>query len=204
MSRLARQFAQGCVTSLFCATAAAAQQGGMIHPPGMQHTPGMEQRAAVPQPTQGGQGAFAAVSEIVRLLEADSTTDWSKVNLEALRQHLIDMDAVTLRARVQQVPVPSGLQMDVTGDAAVAASIRRMVTSHVGMMGMDAPTWRGTVTPLAGGVRFTVKAKDATDTAGVARIRGLGFIGLLTQGDHHARHHLMIARGSGEHAHDME
>src|SRR5665213_2414926 len=45
-------------------------------------------------PTQPGQSAFAAIQEIVAILEADPKTDWSRVNIEALRQHLIDMDNV--------------------------------------------------------------------------------------------------------------
>jgi len=36
-------------------------------------------------------------------------------------------------------------------------------------------------------------AKDA------ARLRGLGFIGVLTQGMHHQMHHLMIAKGENPH-----
>ena len=42
-------------------------------------------------PTMPGQAAFGAIQEIVGILEADPKTDWSKVNLKALRQHLIDM-----------------------------------------------------------------------------------------------------------------
>ena len=49
-------------------------------------------------PTLPGQDAFGALQEIVSILEADPHTDWSKVNLEALREHLIDMNEVTLRA----------------------------------------------------------------------------------------------------------
>src|SRR5579884_926245 len=41
-------------------------------------------------PSLPGQGAFGAIQEIVRSLDADPNTDWSKVDLEALRQHLID------------------------------------------------------------------------------------------------------------------
>src|ERR1035437_7494001 len=70
-----------------------------------------------PLPKQPAQSAYAAIAEIVRILKADSTTDWSKVNLEALRQHLIDMDAVTMRSQVSQKPVPGGVTMLVTGDA---------------------------------------------------------------------------------------
>ena len=45
--------------------------------------------------TQAGQGAFAAIQEVVEILAADSNTDWSKVNIDALRQHLVDMNNVT-------------------------------------------------------------------------------------------------------------
>jgi hypothetical protein len=37
------------------------------------------------RPTQPGQAAFAAIQEIVAILEADPRTDWSKVNIDALR-----------------------------------------------------------------------------------------------------------------------
>lgn len=176
------------------------------HMPGMTHTPGMEHKPAVPPaPTDArapetGQAGFAAIAEVVRLLEADSTTDWAKVNIEALRQHLIDMDAVTLRSRVRQTPVAGGVQIEARGDVAVAASLRRMVTEHASML-PGATGWRATAAPIPGGIRLTVLARDPTNLRDVARIRGLGFAGLMTQGAHHARHHLMIARGAGEHAH---
>jgi hypothetical protein len=51
-----------------------------------------------PGPIPPGQDAFGAVNEIVRGLEADRGTDWSTVNLDALREHLIDMNEVTLHA----------------------------------------------------------------------------------------------------------
>jgi hypothetical protein len=58
--------------------------------------PGM--RAGANTPTMPGEDAFGAIQEIVRILDADPNTDWSKVDLEVLRQHLIDMNEVTLRA----------------------------------------------------------------------------------------------------------
>ena len=169
----------------------------MQHKPGMQHTPDMQHDAG-PKPTQGGQAAFAAISEIVKLLEADPKTDWSKVNLEALRQHLADMDMVTLRSRVKSREVPNGLAMDVTGDTGVAAAIKRMLVPHATMLD-EMPTWNATTTAIAGGVRLTVTARSADDAAVVARIRGLGFAGLLVQGDHHTEHHLMLAKGAHVH-----
>jgi len=181
-----------------------APPGGMTHTPGMQHTPGMEHRAPAAVPVQGGQAAFAAIAEVVALLEADSTTDWSRVNIEALRQHLIDMDAVTLRSRVSQSPLSAGLSMSITGDAAAAGSIRRMVGAHAPMLTAAGP-WRATATRIVGGMRLDVIATVDRDSATVARIRGLGFIGLMTQGAHHAEHHRMIASGAeGVHGHAHE
>ena len=73
-------------------------------------------------PTQAGQSAFAAIQEIVAILEADPKTDWSKVDIEALRQHLVDMDNVTLRAESKSEPVDGGLRFVVTGAGPVKTS----------------------------------------------------------------------------------
>ena len=37
--------------------------------------------------------------------------------------------------------------------------------------------------------------RDSSNVKLVAMIRGEGFAGLLTEGDHHARHHMALARG---------
>lgn len=145
-------------------------------------------------PTAPGQDAFGAIQEIVRILEADPKTDWSRVNLERLRQHLIDMNEVTLRAEVKAEPVPGGLQMDVTGAGRTERSIRDMVGPHnseLNQMG----EWSARTETIPGGIRLTVTANDAADAKTVARIRGLGFIGLLVQGGHHQPHHLAMAKG---------
>jgi hypothetical protein len=145
-------------------------------------------------PTSAGQAAFGAISEVVRMLEADPRTDWSKVNVEALRQHLIDMDYVTMRSEVAQRVVPGGIQMDVTGTGRTLLAIRRMAVSHTNMLDQSVE-YHATATEIPGGARIMVTAKNAADTRIVARIRGLGFAGILTEGDHHARHHLALARG---------
>jgi len=55
-----------------------------------------------PLPTSSPLDAFGAIQEIVRMLEADPATDWAKANIGALREHLIDMDEITMRARPRQ------------------------------------------------------------------------------------------------------
>src|SRR5882724_13527079 len=66
-------------------------------------------------PMQPGQDAFGAIQEILQILEADPGTDWSKVNIDALREHLIDMNEVTLQANAAASTVDGGLRIDVTG-----------------------------------------------------------------------------------------
>jgi len=164
-------------------------------PAGHQHTEGMVHQAPA-QPTEAGQGAFAAMAEIVKLLDADPATDWSKVDLEALRRHFVDMNLVTLKSAVQRTQIAGGLSMDVTGDAATAQSIQRMVTNHAKMV--DAmPDLAATTTLIPGGVRLVVTAENPENVRTVARIRGLGFGGILVLGDHHTAHHLQIATGQG-------
>jgi hypothetical protein len=149
------------------------------------------------RPTSPGQAAFGAISEVVRMLKADPTTDWSRVNVEALRQHLIDMDEVTMHAAIAQKNVPGGLEMEVTGAGRTADAIKRMVINHSRMVDQDGE-YHATAVEIANGARITVTAIKPSDTRQVAQIRGLGFAGLMTEGDHHAAHHLALARGDAD------
>ncbi len=154
------------------------------------------QAAASPSggPTLPGQDAFGAIAEIVRLLETDPTTDWSTVDLERLRQHLIDMHEVVLRSEVRTNPIPGGLIMDVTGVGRTEQAIRAMIAPHAAELD-HMPEWLARAEEIPGGVRLTVTARRPEDSRTVARIRGLGFAGLLVQGGHHGPHHLAIAKG---------
>jgi hypothetical protein len=194
-----RSFAIGIGAGLLGAALVAsgirAQQpaGGMPHGPMHGSTmPGGAAAAGVP--TSPGQDAFGAIAEIVRILDADPQTDWSRVDLERLRRHLIDMHEVVLHAGVTASAVPGGLAMNVTGAGRTEQAIRAMVIPHTAeldrMPGLAART-----EPIPAGVRLTVTARDPGDAKAVARVRGLGFIGLLALGAHHPPHHLAMARG---------
>ncbi len=148
-------------------------------------------------PVSSGQDAFGAIQEIVARLEADPATDWSKVNLEALRQHLVDMNEVTLRADAAATPVAGGVAIAITGTGRTLAAIQRMVPAHAQEIdGLN--HWRATTAALANGISLTVTSDDPKE---VQKIRGLGFIGILVTGSHHKPHHLAIARGEFPHAH---
>lgn len=145
-------------------------------------------------PTRPGQDAFAAIAEIVQILEADPTTDWSKVDLERLRQHLIDMNEVVLHSAVKQTPVEGGLAMEISGSGRTEQAIRAMIVPHAKELDRM-PQWSATTTVILGGVRLTVVTKRPDDTKLVVRIRALGFAGLITEGAHHQPHHLAMAKG---------
>ena len=140
-----------------------------------------------------GQAAFAAIAAVVETLDADPATDWSKVNIEALRQHLMDMDMVLMESRVVMEELADGARFRVSGDGGTRGAIRRMTLAHA--RALDAMAgFRASAAEAPDGATLDVRATDGS-SAGVARIRGLGYAGLLTLGSHHGPHHLMIARG---------
>jgi len=153
--------------------------------------------AASTTPTTPGHDAFGAIQEIVQILDADPKTDWSKVDLEALRQHLIDMNEVTLKADVASKQIDGGLEIAVIGTGRTLIAIERMIPAWAQTMNGD--HGRSTKTAsLPDGVLFSVTAADPKE---VQHIRGLGFIGLLVSGSMHQPHHLAMATGEFEHVH---
>lgn len=149
-------------------------------------------------PTMPGQDAFGAIQEIVRILEADPKTNWSKVKLEALRQHLIDMSEVTLKADGLTKPIDGGIEVTVTGTGRTVEAIQRMVSAQAHQVDqMQFNGWSAKTEPLPNGVLLTVTSGDPQQ---VQHIRGLGFIGFMTSGSHHQAHHLAMAKGEFMHS----
>jgi hypothetical protein len=170
--------------------------GGNMHTQPMRAGHGMTASG----PTMPGQDAFGAIAEVVRLLDADPATDWATVDIERLRQHLIDMNEVVLRSAVKQVPVPGGLAMEITGTGRTEQAIRAMVVPHAVELDRT-PSFAAGTESIPGGVRLTVSARNPDDATVIARIRGLGFAGLITEGAHHQAHHLAMAKGQGRAGH---
>ena len=143
----------------------------------------LHERASVSlaQPLEPGQGAFAAIQEIVTLLAADPTADWTKVDIEGLRRHLIDMNNVTLLADVAVVPVANGVRYIATGEGAVRSSIRRMVLAHAETMNGISGLFIESGEHSEGAI-ITVTLADSAD---MAKLEGLGFFGVMTLGAHH-------------------
>jgi hypothetical protein len=149
------------------------------------------------QPTMPGQDAFGAIQEIVAILEADSNTDWSKVNITALREHLIDMNEVTLKAVATERKLDNGIEIAVTGEGRTLDAIKRMVPAHARELAKTG--WSAATDDMPNGTKLTV---TSTDPQQAIKIKGLGFMGIMVQGGHHQLHHLAMAKGEfGAHQH---
>ena len=144
-------------------------------------------------PTEPGQGAFAAVSEIVAMLMADPNTDWSRVDISALRDHLVDMDLLITHAEVSAENVSGGavFQISTTGPGGAAA--RRMVPAHAPFLTAETG-WASEVADKGDHLVWTVTSDTEAQT-----IRALGFFGLMAVGAHHQEHHMGMATGQMVH-----
>ena len=145
-------------------------------------------------PTEPGQGAFAAIQEIVAILEADPSTDWEKVDLPTLRLHLADMNALVLSAKVTEREIPGGFEATISGVGHAGEAARRMVPVHAKELAL-VEGWNVSVEAPAGG--NVVLRVTSFDPRLQPHIRGLGFFGMMATGAHHQAHHLAIARGDG-------
>jgi len=144
------------------------------------------------KPTMPGQEAFGTIQEIIGILKKDPNTDWSKVDIPALKKHLIDMNEVTLYANVDEKELENGLEMKVTGNDRTIGSIKRMVPTHVQMTLNKVENWEVKVKEIDNGVILKATSQKSNE---IEHIKGLGFIGLMATGANHPSHHLMMAKG---------
>lgn len=142
-------------------------------------------------PQESGQSGFAALTEIVTILRDDPETDWSSVNIAALRRHLVDMDLLTTEAEVDVMQRTEGARFEIRGTQRVLEAIRAMVPAHATFLAAETG-WDVSTEELEDGVAMIVDG-DA------AQIQGLGFFGVMTIGAHHQEHHLMLAKGERSH-----
>jgi hypothetical protein len=140
---------------------------------------------------------FGAVQEALRRLEADSTTDWSQVDVARLRRHLLDMHHVAVHVAVEErAPIENGLRLRVRPTTEAArASLARVLDAHPHMLKQEAG-WSMAVEEADGAYVLRTTADDPADTA---KIRALGYMGLLAYGRHHQRHHWHLVTGKHQH-----
>ena len=196
--------------SLFCTPLLAeshAVTGGHEHTNGtMNHdqmnqkqkpTTSSDENAALP--IEPGQGAFATIAEIVALLNKDPNTDWSKVDIDALRDHLVDMDEVTLRANAKTTLLDGKVIFAITGEGRTKQAIQAMVPAHAGVLAKTLE-WNIKGVRTNSGAVMTIVMDDVHE---LQKLKSLGFFGVMAIGAHHQAHHLAMAKGgTNVHAHN--
>ena len=186
------------IAGIMCLAAVPAQLVAQDHGHDAMAHHGAATTTAADAGRLGGQAAFATIAEVVRILESDPATDWARVDVERLRAHLADMDAVTLRTVVTREDIDRGARFVVRGDAAVRAAARRMATAHAAMLRSER-AWETSIADSGDALHVSVTAGRPGREGDAQRIRALGFVGLLATGEHHALHHVAIARGDATH-----
>ena len=99
------------------------------------------------------------------------------MNIAGLREHLIDMNEVTLRARANERALDNGVEITVTGDGRTLEAIKRMVPAHARELNQIG--WNATAEDLPGGVKLTVTSADSKQ---VPKLKALGFMGIMVLG----------------------
>jgi len=141
---------------------------------------------------ENGQAAFAALIEVVAILEQDDSTDWGNVDIDGLRAHLQDMNNLMLYTQANKtITADTQIQFDITGTAQSIPSIHRMVPAHSGFIEQS----RGWViehelNDSGATVKITVQNTDY-----LKRINALGFYGFMSLDSHHQTHHNRLAMG---------
>lgn len=153
--------------------------------------------------TESGTDPFATLQEVIEMLEANPNTDWKKVNLEALRLHLLEMQDMTMNVDVVRKQIKNGFEAIVTPTTNRAVmSLTQVLSAHPAQMKAESG-WDMQVSNNNGVFTLSV----TTDNAGeVDKIRGLGYIGVMAYGNHHQPHHWAIASGNNPHGgqHNMK
>ena len=146
---------------------------------------------------EAGNDAFGTIQEVIHLLETDPTTNWKKVNIEALRLHLIDMYAMTLHVKVlYEKPLLAGLETVIEPTSLQAKeALERVLNVHPKML-REETGWIMHVIPQE--KRYILRITTHNEQE-IDKIRALGYIGLMAYGSHHQRHHLMMALGKNPH-----
>ncbi len=144
--------------------------------------------------TMPGNEIFGTIQEVIHKLEANPNTDWSKVNLEALRQHLLDMKAFTEEVDVvDKKPIADGVEIHVRPHTKQAeGALKRLFSIHPKMLKQE-EGWD--MTAKQNGNQLWTITCTTRKPSEVEKIRALGYIGLLAEGSHHQLHHWMIATG---------
>ena len=195
------------IAAITITTVALSQEHKMMNHADMEHSSDMNHDTMIDSNTtdqgstailtEAGTDPFAVIQEVIALLEANPDTDWSAVNIEALRLHLVEMQDMTLNVNVVQQPINFGFQAVITPTTKRALqSMIRVLSAHPSQM-KEETGWDMFVIDNNGIFTIEVTSNQLQE---VDKIRGLGYIGIMAYGNHHQPHHWAMASGDNPHS----
>ena len=159
-------------------------------------TPAASTSSATPL-KEAGNAIFGTIQETIKMLDADPKTDLEKVDLEGLRQHLIDMENFTSGVDVlSKKNIEKGSEIVIRAKSREAHdSLSRALKAHPSMLQAETG-WTMIVNQNKERFTLTIETQKSEE---IVRVRALGYIGVMALGDHHQVHHWMMASGSNPH-----
>ncbi|MBJ7539908.1 hypothetical protein [Marinomonas transparens] len=143
----------------------------------------------IPSPTEPGQSIFGAIAEVNKLLE-EGNVDWNSVDLDALMEHLKDMDNLMTNTMVRKNELPNGLTINVSNSGNGQRAMDNMIPAHASFLQNVRPNWTIKYEKEKSNYIITVTSEIQKEAI---KIKGLGFAGFMVQDDHHASHHMSLA-----------
>jgi len=147
-------------------------------------------------PSEAGQSAFAAIAEIVELLSSNPETDWSKINITRLREHLVDMEMLTTEAAATHSKKGDTITYIVRGTGRALSAVQSMVPAHAEQLNKTT-SWKVKTQAMEDGIQMSISTKSKADQS---KLMALGFFGVMSIGAHHQSHHLAMSKGE-QHGH---
>lgn len=177
-----------------CATAVyAADEHSTEH---HQQTTAPNQTAPL---TEAGNDIFGTIQEVIVNLNASPNTDWTKVDMPALKMHLFDMRDMTINIEVvSQKALHNGSEILIRPtDERARQAMERILSAHPAQLKKEAK-WEMQVQKKGLQYLLTTTTDKPEE---VSKIIGLGYIGLMAYGRHHQAHHFSLATGGNPHSH---
>jgi len=126
-------------------------------------------------------------------LEQDANTDWSIVDIDELRAHLLDMNHLMLDTEATTSALSdTQIRFDIRGTDASIASIHRMVPAHSGFVSRSRG-WKIEHELKDDGAALTISVEDPVS---LSKLNALGFYGFMSLDSHHQAHHYQMVLGN--------